>query len=57
MAESVRFNARVVSTHGKHSFVEKNDGTVLEATRKGKKGDVVVGDIAQCLQTLSLIHI
>ncbi|WP_251450079.1 ribosome small subunit-dependent GTPase A [Parasutterella muris] len=51
MAESVRFNARVVSTHGKHSFVEKNDGTVLEATRKGKKGDVVVGDIAQCLQT------
>lgn len=51
MKEQVWFKARVISSHGKHSFVEKEDGTVLEATRKGKKVDLVVGDIVECLQT------
>lgn len=51
MKEQVRFKARVISSHGRHSFVEKSDGTTLEATRKGKKVDLVVGDIVDCLQT------
>lgn len=51
MKEQVWFKARVISSHGKHSFVEKEDGTVLEATRKGKKVDLTVGDIVECLQT------
>ena len=51
MKEQVWFKARVISSHGKHSFVEKEDGTVLEATRKGKKVDLAVGDIVECLQT------
>ena len=50
MKEQVWFKARVISSHGKHSFVEKEDGTVLEATRKGKKVDLAVGDIVECLQ-------
>ena len=37
MKEQVWFKARVISSHGKHSFVEKEDGTVLEATEKVKK--------------------
>ena len=51
MKEQVWFKARVISSHGKHSFVEKEDGTVLEATRKCKKVDLTVGDIVECLQT------
>lgn len=51
MKEQVWFKARVISSHGKHSFVEKEDGTVLEATRKGKKVDLAVGDIVECLQS------
>ena len=51
MKEQVWFKARVISSHGRHSFVEKEDGTVLEATRKGKKVDLAVGDIVDCLQT------
>lgn len=47
----LRYTARVISSHGRHSFVEKEDGSVLEATRKGKKGDLVVGDVVLCLQT------
>ena len=42
MKEQVWFKARVISSHGRHSFVEKEDGTVLEATRKGKKVDLAV---------------
>ena len=53
MKEQVWFKARVISSHGRHSFVEKEDGTVLEATRKGKKVDLAVGDIVDCLQTSS----
>ena len=47
MKEQVWFKARVISSHGRHSFVEKEDGTVLEATRKGKKVDLAVGDIVE----------
>ena len=54
MKEQVWFKARVISSHGRHSFVEKEDGTVLEATRKGKKVDLAVGDIVDCLQTAPL---
>ena len=50
MKEQVWFKARVISSHGRHSFVEKEDGTVLEATRKGKKVDLAVGDIVDCLR-------
>ena len=36
---------RVTAGHGRHYFVTTEDGAVLEAHRRGKKGDVVVGDV------------
>lgn len=48
MSKQDRFIARVISSHRRHSFVQRDDGNVFEATRKGKKNDVVVGDFVQC---------
>lgn len=48
--ESRRFSARVVATHGRHYFVEDEAGQILEAIRRGKRGDVVVGDRVRCSQ-------
>lgn len=47
-AGSQRFGARVVATHGRHCFIEDDQGALIEATRRGKRGDVVVGDRVLC---------
>ncbi|MEG0820547.1 MAG: ribosome small subunit-dependent GTPase A [Burkholderiaceae bacterium] len=47
---SRRFSARVVATHGRHYFIETEAGDILEAIRRGKRGDVVVGDQVRCSQ-------
>ncbi len=49
MSEKKEFTARVIATHGKHSFVETGDKATYEAVRRGKRGDVVVGDMVRCL--------
>jgi ribosome biogenesis GTPase / thiamine phosphate phosphatase len=46
-----RLRARVVATFGRGNLVrdaDHLDGPVLPATRRGRKGDVVVGDVVQC---------
>ncbi len=45
---SDRFHAQVVSCHGRHHFVRDDQGRLFEAHRRGKKGDVVVGDEVVC---------
>lgn len=45
---SERFHAQVVSCHGRHHFVRDDEGHLFEAHRRGKKGDVVVGDEVVC---------
>lgn len=43
--------ARVVATYGRHSLVRAVDSPtapLLIATRRGKRGDVVVGDLVRC---------
>ena len=44
---------RVTAGHGRHYFVTTEDGAVLEAHRRGKKGDVVVGDVVECTEPVS----
>ncbi len=41
---------RVTRTHGRHHYVTTQQGEVFEAHRRGKKSDVVVGDIVTCSQ-------
>lgn len=41
---------RVTRTHGRHHYVTTQQGEVFEAHRRGKKADVVVGDIVTCTQ-------
>ncbi|MCG5030508.1 ribosome small subunit-dependent GTPase A [Mesosutterella sp. OilRF-GAM-744-9] len=36
--------ALVIATHGRHHYVRTSEGRILEAHRRGKKADVVVGD-------------
>jgi ribosome biogenesis GTPase len=43
-APVAKFRARVVATFGRTVLIELPDGGVLPATRRGKRGDVVVGD-------------
>ena len=43
-----QFHAQVVSCHGRHHFVRDESGKLYEARRRGKKGDVVVGDEVLC---------
>lgn len=43
-ADAADFDARVVATFGRQSLIEDAAGTVWMATRRGRKGDVVVGD-------------
>lgn len=51
MSNSKDFVARVIATHGKHSFVEDKTEKIYEAIRRGKKKDVVVGDLVKCKQS------
>ncbi len=36
--------ARVVSSYGRHYLIETAEGVLLKASRRGKRGDVIVGD-------------
>lgn len=57
-AATAEFEARVVATFGRQSLVEDNAGAVWTATRRGRKGDVVVGDIVRaCASTAGLARI
>jgi ribosome biogenesis GTPase len=42
------FEARVVAGYGRHFLVEDSAGLLYEAQRRGKRGDVVVGDRVRC---------
>lgn len=42
------FKARVVACYGRHSLVEDPTGRLFEAQRRGKRGDVVIGDRVNC---------
>lgn len=41
---------RVTAGHGRHYFVTTDSGDTFEAHRRGKKGDVVVGDLVHCTE-------
>ena len=41
------YTGRVTACHGRHHFVQAADGSLLEAHRRGKKGDVVTGDLVR----------
>jgi ribosome biogenesis GTPase len=47
-AYGATFTARVVASHGRHYLVEDARGRRLEAVRRGKRGDVAVGDEVRC---------
>jgi len=42
------FEARVVAGYGRHYIVEDGAGLLHEAQRRGKRGDVVIGDRVRC---------
>jgi len=44
------FRARVVAGYGRHFIVEDDDGRLYEAKRRGKRGDVVIGDRVSCIR-------
>ena len=44
------FRARVVAGYGRHFIVEDESGRLYEAKRRGKRGDVVIGDRVSCLR-------
>ena len=46
-ARAADFDARVVATFGRQFLIEDSEGEVWSATRRGKKGDVVVGDLVR----------
>jgi ribosome biogenesis GTPase len=48
-ADAADFDARVVATFGRQFLIEDDGGAVWTATRRGKKGDVVVGDRVRAL--------
>lgn len=45
---SAGFDARVVASFGRHYLLKGESGGLIEATRRGKRGDVVVGDVVHC---------
>lgn len=50
---SETFPGRVTAGHGRHFIVTLESGEKLVAHRRGKKGDVVVGDIVRCTPPVS----
>ncbi len=44
----IAFWGLVTATHGRHHWVKSPDGGLYEAHRRGKKTDVVAGDIVGC---------
>jgi ribosome biogenesis GTPase len=53
----LQFRARVVAGFGRRSLVEGPDGRTWEATRRGRKGDVVVGDLVIVRESAGLVAI
>jgi ribosome biogenesis GTPase len=45
---AAQFEARVVASFGRHHVVEDAAGRLVEAQRRGKRGDVVIGDRVAC---------
>jgi ribosome biogenesis GTPase len=45
---AAQFEARVVASYGRHYLVEDAAGNLAEAQRRGKRGDVVIGDRVAC---------
>lgn len=57
-AGPAEFDARVVATFGRQFLVDDGAGQVWTATRRGKKGDVVVGDhVRACVSAPGLARI
>ncbi len=52
-AAAPRLAGRVTAGHGRHYFVTLNSGERIEAHRRGKKGDVVVGDFVELSPAVS----
>lgn len=54
MSEAARapalFEARVVAGYGRHFLLEDSAGRLHDGQRRGKRGDVVVGDRVRCLR-------
>ena len=50
VADGSRLTGCVTRTHGRHHYVTTEDGNIYEAHRRGKKSDVVVGDVVTCSQ-------
>jgi ribosome biogenesis GTPase len=46
-----QFEARVVAGYGRHFLVADGSVRLHEAQRRGKRGDVVIGDRVRCLQS------
>ncbi len=44
---------RITAAHGRHFMVTTPEGETFEAHRRGKKGDVVVGDLVECTEPQS----
>lgn len=49
----ITLQGRVMAGHGRHYAVLTDDGEKLEAHRRGKKGDVAVGDRVNCTTPVS----
>lgn len=52
-----QFQARIVATFGRRSLAEDAQGRVWEATRRGKKADVVIGDRVQVRESMGHVAI
>lgn len=51
--EQPGITGRVTAAHGRHFFVTTAEGERIEAHRRGKKSDVVVGDVVRCTPAAS----
>lgn len=56
-ATGAEFRARVVAGFGRRSLVQDEGGRVWEATRRGKKSDVVVGDLVRVSESAGQVAI
>jgi ribosome biogenesis GTPase len=43
-----QFDARVLASYGRHHIVSDDGGTKYDSVRRGKRGDIVVGDRVRC---------
>lgn len=52
-ADEATLRGRVTAGHGRHFIVTLDSGERIVAHRRGKKGDVVVGDVVLCSEPVS----